>query len=83
MATQTSLSQDALKVLDALRESAADGYTVMNRTGLDASRLSAALKEFSPSLMIIRGELNPDRVGEAYLAIPPDARKYAEFLVRS
>ena len=83
MATQTSLSADALKVLDALRESAADGYTVMSRTGLNATQLSAALKEFPPSLMMIKGELNPDRVGEAYLAIPPDARQYAEFLVRS
>jgi len=83
MAAQPTLSANALKVLDALRESAADGYTVMSRTGLKAPELSAALKEISPSLLMIKGELNPERVGEAYLAIPPDARQYAEFLIRS
>jgi hypothetical protein len=83
MAAQLTLSDPALKVLDTLRESAADGYTVMGRTGLTPDQLSTALKEIPTSLLMVKGELNPERVGEAYLAIPPDARKYAEFLVRS
>jgi hypothetical protein len=78
-----NLTPNALKVLDAPRERAADGYTVMSRTGLKADELSAALKEIPESLLMIKGELSPDRVGEAYLAIPPNAQKYAEFLVRS
>jgi hypothetical protein len=82
MATQIT-DPNALKVLDYLRETAADGYTVMKRTGLNAQQLSAALRGLPPSLLIIKGELDPERVGEAYLAVPPDALKYAEYLVRS
>jgi hypothetical protein len=77
------LGPDALKVLDALRQTAADGYTVMSRAGLNAEQLSAALKEIPPSLLIIKGEINANLVGQAYLAIPPDARQYAEYLIRS
>jgi len=78
-----SNNPNALKVIDLLRETAADGYTVMKRTGLNAQELSAALKAIPPSLLTIKGELEPERVGEAYLAVPPDAIKYAEYLVRS
>jgi hypothetical protein len=80
---QQKFSPQALRVLDVLSEQASDGYTVMSKAGLTADQLVQALKEIPTDLLIIKGELIPDRVGEAYLVLPPNARAYANSLVRS
>jgi hypothetical protein len=80
---QQKLSAGALRVLAALSEQASDGYTVMSKASLSPEALVAALKEIPPDLLTVKGELIPDRIGEAYLVLPPNARAYANSLVRS
>ncbi len=76
-------SPEALRVLDVLGEQASDGYTVMSKARLTPEQLVSALKEIPTNLVMVKGELIPDRVGEAYLVLPPNARAYANSLVRS
>lgn len=77
-----NFSPEALRVLDVLGEEAADGYTVMSKAGLTPEQLVSALKEIPPSLVMVKGQLIPDRVGDAYLVLPSNARAYANSLVR-
>lgn len=77
-----SLSDDALKVLRAARERALDGYTLMSKTGLDAQKLYEAIRQLvDEDLVSIRGDLNPDRIGDVYLVVPPTAFGYADLLL--
>jgi hypothetical protein len=77
-----NLTEDALKVLQPLRERAMDGYSLRSRTGLTPDQLAQALLELrSQDLIIIKGELIPDRIGEAYVYVPPDALGYADVLL--
>jgi hypothetical protein len=80
---QQTFSPEALRVLDVLGDQASDGYTVMRKAGLTPEALVSALKEIPQDLLIVKGELIPDLVGEAYLVLPSNARAYANTLVRS
>ena len=80
---QQKFSAEALRVLDVLGEQACDGYTAMSRAGLTPQQLVDALKEIPTDLVTVKGELIPDRVGDAYLVLQPNARAYANSLVRS
>jgi len=79
----SKFSPEALRVLDVLGAEAADGYTVMSKAGLTPEQLVSALKEIPTNLVIVKGELIPDRVGDAYLVLPSNVRAYANSLVRS
>jgi hypothetical protein len=77
-----NLSENALKVLQPLRERAMDGYSLQSRTGLTPDELATALQELrSQELIIVKGELIPDRIGDAYCYVPPDALGYADVLL--
>jgi len=80
---QQKFTDQALRVLDVLGEQAGDGYTVMSKAGLKPDELVRALKEIPQDLVMVKGEPIPDRVGEAYLVLQPNARAYANSLVRS
>ncbi|HLW72092.1 MAG TPA: hypothetical protein VKS22_15885 [Candidatus Binataceae bacterium] len=80
---QQKFSDEALRVLDVLGEKASDGYAVMSKAGLKPDELVRALKELPTYLVMVKGELIPDRVGDAYLVLLPNARDYANSLVRS
>jgi hypothetical protein len=76
------LSDPALRVLEVLLEKAMDGYTVLSRTGLDVGTLAEALRDLkAESLIDMKGDLSPDRVGEAYIWVPPNAKSYANLLL--
>jgi hypothetical protein len=77
-----SFSELALRVLNVLSEQASDGYTVMSKAKLTPEQLVEALREIPPDLLTVKGELIPDRIGDAYLVLPPYARAYANSLVR-
>lgn len=68
------LSEKALRVLRAVRETAMDGYTVASRAGVSGDDLSAPLTELqSRGLIAAKGDLSPSRVGESYLYVPTEA----------
>ena len=59
-------SPEALRVLDVLGEQASDGYTVMSKARLTPEQLVSALKEIPTNLVMVKGELIPDRAKEAF-----------------
>lgn len=76
------LSPQALKVLGPLRERAMDGYSLRSLTGLTDQQLLEALVELrSHDLVVVKGETTGDRIGEAYLYVPPDALGFADMLL--
>jgi hypothetical protein len=75
-------SKEALRVLDVLRNETVDGYTLMRRTGLSDQALVDALKEIPATLVAVKGELMPERIGRAFMALDPNARAFAEVVVR-
>jgi hypothetical protein len=77
------MDNNARNVFQVLKQDAASGYSVMKKTGLDADGLIGALQTLmKDSLVMIKGDLNPKSVGEAYLAVNPSRLDYAEFLMR-
>lgn len=51
-----------------------DGYVLMSRTGLDRDKLTAALVELaSRGLVAVKGDLHSSCIGDALVAVPPDA----------
>ncbi len=76
-----SLTNEALKVLLALRDSALDGYSLLSKTGLQRNTLVTALSELlARNIVIVKGELEKDRVGDVYVSVRPSARGYTEML---
>jgi DNA-binding IclR family transcriptional regulator len=77
-----TLSDEALKVLRALRERALDGYSLMSKTGLDRTKLYEGIRELvGLDLVNLKGDLNPELIGEAYLVVPPSVFGYADMLL--
>jgi hypothetical protein len=59
-----------------------DGYTLGSRSGLPLDKLAAALRELrAQDLVIIKGDFSADKVGEAYIYVPPDALGYADMVL--
>jgi hypothetical protein len=76
------MSDDALKILRALRERALDGYSLMSKTGLGPQKLYEGVRELvAENVVNLKGDLNPDLIGEAYLVVPPTAFGYADLLL--
>lgn len=74
---------NARSVFQVLIQDAASGYSVMKQTGLTADDLVGALKTLMKfSLVVVKGNLSPDSVGEAYLASDPSRMANAEILLR-
>ncbi len=76
-------SDDALKILMALRESAADGYSLLSKTRLDRDALTKALGELlAQKIIFVKGELETARIGEVYVSVRPSARGYADMMLQ-
>jgi hypothetical protein len=69
---------DLNMVIRSLRESSMDGYTLMSKTGLDEDRLVEILRTKLSKIVTVRGDLTKERIGKAYLSIPPSAQQEAE-----
>ena len=80
MDTMPQLSDKELKVLRAVRKSAMDGYTLLSTTGLGAEDLVDALSKLQ-NVVSIKGELLKERIGEAYVALPPNNRGYVDMIL--
>ena len=74
------VTENELKVLRAVRESAMDGYSLQSRTGLDAQTLVDTLLKLR-SMITVKVELLKERVGEAYVALPPSARGLVDMML--
>lgn len=72
----------ALRVVSVLRNSAMDGYRLMSRTELDEAALIQTLLELQ-SIVGVKGELTPEKVGTAYLFVRPEARDMADMMLAS
>ena len=82
MAQLPTLSDEATKILHALRERALDGYSLMSRTGLDRQKLYEGIRELvGLDVVSFRGDLNPELIGEAYLIVPPTVFGYVDMLL--
>lgn len=76
------LSEEERKVLQAVRRSAMDGYSLLSTTRLDAPTLVNTLVSLQ-NLLTIKGELTDARVGEAYVALPPGNRNFVDLVLAS
>jgi len=73
---------DRLKVLLALRDGAAEGYSLLSKTGLGAEQVTEVLRELQAKNMIfVTGEVSPQRVRDAYISLRPSARDYVEMMI--
>jgi len=78
----TAPRDDTTKVLLALRDGAAEGYALMSKTSLDQSALADALRALlAQEIIFVKGELGPERVGDAYVSLRPSARARVEQLL--
>ena len=68
---------EEVKVLQAVRKSAMDGYSLLSVTGLNAATLFDTLVKLQ-DVVSIKGELTQDRIGEAYIALPPNNRGFVD-----
>lgn len=69
-------------MLQAIRERAMDGYTVMKRAGVEPPELAQVLMELqSRGAVSIKGDVSPERVGESYVSVPPSSLSYVDFLL--
>ena len=63
---EKELTEEARRVLEAVRERAADGYVVMTRAHVDSKVLATALAELqSRGAVSVKGDPSADCVGEA------------------
>ena len=80
MDTMPQLSDKEVKVLRAVRKSAMDGYSLLSATGMDAQDLVDALSKLQ-NVVSIKGELLKERIGEAYVALPPNNRGFVDMIL--
>ena len=70
---------DTNKVLLALRDGAAEGYALMSKASLDKATLAEVLRGLlAQEIIFVKGELDPERVGDAYVSVRPSARARVE-----
>ncbi len=69
-----------VKVLRAVRRSAMDGYRLLSTTGLNPHDLVEALVKLE-GLVNVKGELMEGRIGEAYVALPPNNRGFVDMVL--
>jgi hypothetical protein len=71
---------DEVKVLQAVRRSAMDGYSLLSTTGLKPQELLDTLVKLQ-NVVSIKGELTKERIGEAYVALPPNNRGFVDMVL--
>ncbi len=77
-----TLSDEASKILRALRDRALDGYSLMSKTGLGPEQLYEGIRELvALDVVSLKGDLNPELIGEAYLVVPPTVFGYVDMLL--
>lgn len=82
MAYAPDLTEEQRRVLRVVRQQAADGYRVMSSTGLDAVTLKEVVERLqSYGLLRVEGDVSAERIGEAYLFVPPSSKGLADFLI--
>lgn len=69
-----------VKVLQAVRRSAMDGYRLLSITGLKPQDLVDALVKLE-GVVNVKGELVEGRIGEAYVALPPNNRGFVDMVL--
>ena len=65
-------------IIRTLRESSMDGYSLMQRTGIDEDKLVEVLQTKLSRIVTVQGDLTKERIGRAYMSILPSARGEAE-----
>ena len=69
-----------VKVLQAVRRSAMDGYSLLSTTGLGPRDLVETLVKLEGRINV-KGELVEGRIGEAYVALPPNNRGFVDMVL--
>ncbi len=59
-----------------------DGYVLLSKSGVTTAELSDAARELiDRGVIVIKGELTPERVLESYMYVPPNAMGYVDVLL--
>lgn len=76
------LDDAVLRVLGVVRRQAADGFTLMSRSGLDPSEFATAVRSLqSNQLVSVEGVLSAEKIGDAYVYVPPQAKSRSDFII--
>jgi hypothetical protein len=79
---QPTLSEQASKLLNEVTRESGDGYTLMSRTGLNATDFEAAVTQLRAQGVIeVKGDTSANRLGEAYFYVPLPAQGKVDFLL--
>ena len=79
-----TLSEEATRTLEVVRQRAMDGYMLRSRTSLEADVLYKALRELqAQDLVSIKGSLAPDSIGDVFVSVPPNALGMADYVISS
>jgi hypothetical protein len=77
-----ALSAEAKSVLRVLVTQAMDGYSAMERTGLERDKFELAVGELLPyGIISVKGAEKGPKIGESYFYVGPTARGQAQFLL--
>ena len=74
------LGENEVKVLRVVRQRAMDGYSLLSSTGLNAKSLVESLSKLQ-DLVSVKGELSSDRIGEAYVVLPPTNKGLVDMIL--
>ena len=77
------LSEEAERLLREILRESGDGYTLMSRTNLrDQAKFAKAVDELmKQSLIEVKGDTSPDRVGESFFYVPIKAQGRANLFL--
>ena len=71
-----------LRVLEVVRRQAGDGFTLMSRSGLDPSDFTSVVRSLQSSQLVsVEGVLSDDKIGDAYVYVPPQAKSRSDFII--
>ena len=71
-----------LRVLEVVRRQAGDGFTLMSRSGLDPSEFTKVVRSLQSSQLVsVEGVLSAEKIGDAYVYVPPQAKNRSDFLI--
>lgn len=77
-----NLDETALRVLGVVQRQAGDGFTLMSRSGLKPSELTNAVRWLqSNELVSVEGVLSEEKIGDAYVYVPPRAKGRSELII--
>jgi hypothetical protein len=81
-AIMENFDDTALRVLGVVRRQAGDGFTLMSKSGLNPTEFASAVRSLQTGQLVsVEGVLSEDKIGDAYVYVPPQAKSRSDFII--